>query len=63
MYFLNEDGVGTTSLSNLLEVLKDAESELANIDFRLEYYSRQHFNVYQQVLRLKSQVELAKEAK
>ena len=57
LLFLGENGIGITSLAALQDLLKEAETELASVDFRLSFHNRHHFSVAQQVEMLKSQIE------
>jgi len=56
LLFLGENGIGITSLAALQDLLKEAETELASVDFRLSFHNRHRFSVAQQVEMLKSQI-------
>jgi len=56
LLFLGENGIGITSLAALQDLLKEAETEIASVDFCLSFHNHHRFSVAQQVEMLKSQI-------
>jgi hypothetical protein len=57
LIFFGENGVGITNMVTLQDLLKEAETELASVDFRLSFHNRHRLSVVQQVEMIKGQID------